>query len=64
MLEQFPLLPEKISDQDVGGGVGRRPGEVVKQKMRQGIFDMPASRLTTTGGNKKMNRAIKTVLSP
>src|ERR1035437_3341201 len=31
-LEQFPFLPEKISDQGVGGGIGRRPREVVKKK--------------------------------
>src|ERR1039457_3818125 len=31
-LEQFPFLPEKISDQGVGGGIGRRPRKVVKQK--------------------------------
>src|ERR1017187_3879422 len=31
-LEQFPFLPEKISDQGVSGGIGRRPRKVVKQK--------------------------------
>src|SRR5208282_876492 len=30
--EQFPLLPEKISEQDVTGGIGRRPRDVVKKK--------------------------------
>ena len=30
--EQFPFLPEKISDQDVSGGIGRRPRDVVKEK--------------------------------
>src|ERR1035437_2030087 len=36
--EQFPLLPKKISDQNVGGGIGRRPREVVKKKSAPGHF--------------------------
>jgi len=31
-LKKFPLFPEKISDQDVTGGVARRTREVVKKK--------------------------------
>jgi hypothetical protein len=30
-LELFPLLPKKISKQDVTDGIGRRPGEIVKK---------------------------------
>ena len=30
--EQFPFLPEEISDQDISGGIGRRPRDVVKEK--------------------------------
>src|ERR1017187_10342961 len=30
--EKFPLLPKKISDQDVTGGIDRRPREVVKKE--------------------------------
>jgi len=30
--EKFPLLPKKIPDQDVTGGIDRRPREVVKKK--------------------------------
>ena len=36
--EQFPLLPEKISDQDVSGGIGHRSGKIVKQKSASGHF--------------------------
>ena len=36
--EQFPLLPEEISDQDVTDGIGRRPGEIVKKKASPGNF--------------------------
>ena len=31
----FPLLPEKISEQDIGGGIGRRPSKIEKQKSAQ-----------------------------
>src|ERR1019366_783215 len=34
--EKFPLLPKEISDQDVTGGVGRRPREIVKQESAPG----------------------------
>ena len=30
--EQFPLLPKEISEQDVSGGISRRPREIVKKK--------------------------------
>ena len=36
--ELFPLLPKKISDQDVTDGIGRRPGEIVKKKASPGNF--------------------------
>jgi len=29
--EPFPLLPKEISDQNVTGGIGCRPGEVKKR---------------------------------
>src|ERR1039457_5012046 len=36
--EKFPLLPKEISDQDVTGGIGGRPREVIEQICAPGHF--------------------------
>src|ERR1022692_3614675 len=51
--EQFPLLPEKISDQGVGGGIGRRPGEIVKQKSAPRHFRHAGQQIDHDGRKQK-----------
>src|ERR1017187_2814349 len=51
--EQFPLLPEKISDQNVGGGIGRRTREVVKEKRAPLHFRHPGPQLNHDGRKQK-----------
>ena len=58
------LFPEEIAAQDVADGMDHRPQEAEKRKTCDRIFDMPASRLGAAGGNKGMNRAIRTALAP
>src|ERR1035437_6263775 len=47
--EQFPLLPEKIADQDVTGGIGRRPRDVVKEKSAPLHFRYPGQKIHHDG---------------
>src|ERR1035437_10921567 len=47
--EQFPLLPEKIADQDVTGGIGRRPRDVVKEKSAPLHFRHPGQKIHHDG---------------
>jgi len=61
--ELFPLLPKRISNQDVSGGIGRRACEVVKKKNAPLHFRHASQQIGHAGRNRKMNRAIKTVLA-
>ena len=51
--EQLPFLPEKISDQDVSGGIGRRPRDVVKEKSAPLHFRHPGQQIRHDGWKQK-----------
>jgi len=51
--EQLPLFPEKISDQDVSDGIGRRPREVVKQKSTPWYFRHTGQQVDQDGRKQK-----------
>src|ERR1017187_9864636 len=51
--EQFPLFPEKIPDQDVSGGIGRRPRDVKKEKSAPLHFRHPGQQIHHDGRKQK-----------